>query len=62
MIIYQISRAKFVSSRISQNIFFHMIGKKSFYISFFERGGGVGGGFQNWSLPNNVFALFRGRN
>ena len=30
--------AKFVSSRISQNIFFHMNGNKSFHF-IFERGG-----------------------
>ena len=40
MIIYQIYQlvggflAKFVSSRISQNIFFHMIDNKSFHLIF----------------------------
>ena len=54
IIIYQIYQlvggisAKFVSSRISQNIFFYMIGKKSFHFIFW--GGGGGGRFQNWSL------------
>ena len=42
MIIYQIYQlvggfpAKFVSSRIIQNIFFHMIGNKSFHFIFWE--------------------------
>ena len=50
MIIYQIYQlvggfaAKFVSSRISQNIFFHMIGNKRFNF-IFERGR-----FQNRSI------------
>ena len=49
MIIYQIYQlvggfpAKFVSSCISQNIFFHMIHNRA-STSFFERGGGGGGG------------------
>ena len=30
--------AKFVSSRISQNIFFHMIGNKSFHFIFWNGG------------------------
>ena len=44
MIIYQIYQlvgsfpAKFVSSGISQNIFFHMIGNKSFHFIFWEGG------------------------
>ena len=44
MIIYQIYQlvgrfpAKFVSSRISLNIFFHMIGNKSFHFIFWEGG------------------------
>ena len=49
IIIYQVYQlvggfpAKFVSSRISQNIFFHMIGNnKSFHFIFWE-----GGRFQN---------------
>ena len=51
MTIYQIYQleagflAKFVSSPISQNIFFHMIGKKSFHFIFWEGGGGGGGAF-----------------
>ena len=42
MIIYQICQlvggfpAKFVSSRCSQNIFFHMIGIKSFHLIFLD--------------------------
>ena len=55
IIIYQIYQlvggfpAKFVSSlRISQNIFFHMIGNKSFHFIFCE------GAFPNWSIPLNV--------
>ena len=42
IIIYQIYQlvgsfpAKFVSSRIGQNIFFHMIGNKSFHFIFWE--------------------------
>ena len=45
MITYQIYElvggfpAKFLSSRISQNIFFHMIGNKSFHFIFFWEGG-----------------------
>ena len=53
MIIYQIYQlvggfpAKFVSSLgISQNIFFHMIGNKSFRFNLLR-----GGRFQNWSIP-----------
>ena len=44
MIIYQIYQsvggfpAKFVSSRISQKIFFHMIGNKSFHFIRWEGG------------------------
>ena len=38
--------AKFVSSRISQNIFFHMIGNKELPFHFLR-----GGHFHNWSLP-----------
>ena len=44
MIIYQIYKlvggfpAKFASSRIGQNIFFHMIGNKSFHFIFWEGG------------------------
>ena len=44
VIIYQIYQlvggfpAKFESSRISQNIFFHMNGNKSFHFIFWERG------------------------
>ena len=34
-----VSPAKFVSSHISQNIYFHMIGNKSFH--FMRGGGGV---------------------
>ena len=30
--------AKFVSSRISQNMLFHMIGNKNFHFIFWERG------------------------
>ena len=41
--------AKFVSLRSSQNIFFHMIGNKSFHFIFLR-----GGRFQNWSLPLNA--------
>ena len=47
MIIYQIYQlvggfpSKFVSSRISQNIFFHMIGNKSFHFIFGRGGGGA---------------------
>ena len=47
MIIYQIYQlvggfpAKCASSRISQNIFFHMIGNKSFHFIFWEGGGGA---------------------
>ena len=45
MIIYQLYQlvggfpAKFVSSHISQNIFFHMIGNKSFHFIFLRGGG-----------------------
>ena len=59
IIIYQLYQlvggfpSKFVSSHISQNIFFHMIGNKSFHF-IFERGGG---GFQNWSIPFILPAL-----
>ena len=44
MIIYQIYQleggfpAKFGLSRISQNLFFHMIGNKSFHFIFWEGG------------------------
>ena len=41
--------AKFVSSRISHNIFFHMIGNKSFNFIFLR-----GGRFQIWSLLLNL--------
>ena len=47
MIIYHIYQlvggfpTKFVSSRIIKNIFFHMIGNKSFHFIFWKGGGGA---------------------
>ena len=61
MIIYRVNQlvgsfpAKFVSSRISQTTFFHMIGNKSFHFIFFEGGGGH---FQNWAIPLNLTTTY----